>query len=120
VLKAAQELYPQPEEGRRPFLERALALLEKRPPPLVPADLHLKGSIHRALGQPDEAVVAYRAALDQQPLELDWRYDHAEALFERGRFQESSQELRKIVMMQPEHGRARKLMDAANGKIAEG
>jgi tetratricopeptide (TPR) repeat protein len=83
LLKAAQELYPQPGEGRRPFLERALALLEKRPPPPAPADLHLKGSIHRALGQPDEAVVAYRAALDRQPLELDWRYDLAEVLLER-------------------------------------
>ena len=120
LLEAALHLYPQPGEGRRPFLEQALAILEKRPDALGAADLHVKASIHRALGQPVEALAAYRASLDREPLQLAWRYELAELLYEQNRFQESFQELLKVQMMQPENDQARVLMDAVKGKIAEG
>ena len=95
LLKAASHLYPQPGEGRRPFLEQALAILEKQPDALGAADLHVKASIHRALGQPIEALAAYRASLDREPLQLARRYEFAELLYEQNRFQESFQELLK-------------------------
>jgi O-antigen ligase/tetratricopeptide (TPR) repeat protein len=120
LLKAALYLYPQPEEGRRPFLEGALAILEGRPDSPGAADLHVKASIHRALGQSAEAMTAYRAALDLEPLQLAWRHELAELSYEQGQFQESFQELLKIKMMQPEDARARELLDAVNRKIAEG
>ncbi len=120
LLKAALHLYPQPGEGRRPFFEQALATLEKRPDALGAADLHVKASIHRALGQPVEALAAYRASLDREPLQLAWRYELAELLYEQNRFQESFQELLKVQMLQPKNDQARALMDAVKGKIAEG
>ena len=113
-------LYPQPGEGRRPFLEQALATLEKRPDALGAADLHVKASIHRALGQPAEALAAYRASLDREPLQLAWRYELAELLYEQNRFQESYQDLLMLQMLRPEHAQTRELMDAVQGKIAEG
>jgi predicted Zn-dependent protease len=112
-------LYPQPGEGRRPFLEQALTTLEKRPDALE-ADLHVKASIHRALGQPVEDLAAYRASLDREPLQLARRYELAELLYEQNRFQESFQELLKVQMLQPENAQTRELMDAVKGKIAEG
>ena len=120
LLKAALHLYAQPGEGRRPFLEQALAILEKQPHALGAADLHLKASIHRALGQPVEALAAYRASLDREPLQLARRYGLAELLYEQNRFQESFQELLKVQMLQPENTQTRKLMDAVKGKIAKG
>jgi len=120
LFEAASHLYPEPGAGRRPFLERALAILDKRPGALGAADLHVKASIHRALGQPVEALTAYRASLDREPLRLPWRYELAELLYEQERFPESFQELLKVQMMQPEHEQARALMDAVKGKIAQG
>ncbi len=120
LLKAAFHLYSQPGEGRRPFLEQALATLEKRPDALGAADLHVKASIHRALGQPVEALAAYRASLDREPLQLARRYELAELLYEQNRFQESFQELLKVQMLQPENAQTRELMDAVKAKIAEG
>jgi O-antigen ligase/tetratricopeptide (TPR) repeat protein len=120
LLAAALHLYPQPGEGRRPFLEQALATLEKQPDALGAANLHLKASIHRALGQPVEALAAYRASLDREPLELAWRYELAELLYKQNRFQESFKELLKVQMLQPENAQTRELMDAVKGKIAEG
>jgi len=113
-------LYPQPGEGRRPFLEQALATLEKRPDALGAADLHVKASIHRALGQPVEDLAAYRASLDREPLQLARRYELAELLYEQNQFQESFQELLKVQMLQPENAQTRELMDAVKGMIAEG
>ena len=120
LLKVALYLYPQPGEGRRPFLEQALATLEKRPDALGAVDLHVKALIHRALGQPVEALAAYRASLDRKPLQLAWRYELAELLYEQNRFQESFKELLKVQMLQPKNDQARVLMDAVKGKIAEG
>jgi O-antigen ligase/tetratricopeptide (TPR) repeat protein len=120
LLTVAVSLYPKPAEGRRPFLARALAILDQQRRARRAADLHLKASIHRALGQPAEAITAYKASLDREPLQLAWRYDLAELLSEQDRFQESFQELLKIQMLQPENERARVLMDAVKGRIAEG
>jgi tetratricopeptide (TPR) repeat protein len=120
LLTAAVSLYPQPADGRRPFLQRALAILDNQPRADGAADLHLKALIYRALGQPAEAITAYQASLDREPLQLAWRYDLAELLSEQERFQESFQELLKIQMLQPENEQARVLMDAVKGKIAEG
>jgi tetratricopeptide (TPR) repeat protein len=120
ILKAALHLYPKPGEGRRPFLDRALAVLEKQPGALAPADLHVKGSIHRASGQTAEAIGAYRAALDREPLQLAWRQELAEVLCEQGQFQEAFQQLLKVQMMQPENDQVRALMDTVKRKIAEG
>jgi O-antigen ligase/tetratricopeptide (TPR) repeat protein len=120
LLKAALELYPKPGEGRRPFLETALTLVKARPDPAGAEDLHLEASIQRALGRPAEALTAYRAALDREPLRSDWRYEHAELLYEQGRFEDASQELLKVSMLQPGNVPARALMDAVKGKLAEG
>ena len=65
-------------------------------------------------------MAAYRARPDREPLELAWRYELAELLYEQDRFQESFQELLKIQMLQPDNEQARGLMDAVKGKIAEG
>ncbi len=112
--------YPQPGEGRRPFLEQAFATLEKQPHGLGAADLHVKASIHRALGQPVEALAAYRASLDQEPLQLARRYKLAERCISRTGSKNPFRNLLEVQMLQPENAQTRELMDAVKGKIAEG
>jgi tetratricopeptide (TPR) repeat protein len=120
LLKASQVLFPRSVEGRRPFLQRALSLLEARRGPPAADDLHVRATIRRALGQPAEAISDYRACLERAPLELMWRYELAELLFEQGRARESHRELLKIQVLQPDNGQARALMDAVRTRLAEG
>jgi tetratricopeptide (TPR) repeat protein len=120
LLKAALQLYPEPGAGRRPFLEKALGILDQRPDGPGGEDVHEKAAIHRALGRPVEAVAAYRAALEREPLRISWRYELAELLYEQGQFSDSFQELLKVQLMQPDNEQARALMDAVKGKIAQG
>jgi hypothetical protein len=57
LLRAALQLYPQPEASaeREPFLAKALALLNRLEPEMKSAELHLRATIHRSLDQPQEA-----------------------------------------------------------------
>jgi tetratricopeptide (TPR) repeat protein len=119
LRKAAEALYPEPGEGRRPFLERGLALLARRPAALSAAEWHLKASSHRELGQAAEALTAYQAALRRQPRRLDWRYELAELLYDQGRFGEARQELLTILALQPGHEKAPKLLEVVTRKVAE-
>ena len=82
--------------------------------------MHVKASIHRALGQAEEALAAYRRSLDREPLQLAWRYELAELLYEQEQFQESFQELLKVQMLQPEDEQVRGLMDAVKGRSPRG
>ena len=96
------------------------ATLDEQPRAHGAADLHLKASINRALGQSAEAITASQASLDREPLQVVWRYELAELWSEQDRFQESFQELLKIQMLQPQNDQARALLNAVKGKIAEG
>ncbi len=120
LLEAATSFYPTPDDGRRPFLERALSVLDGRTGPPTAADLHVKATIHRALGQRAEALSTYRAALSRNPMQMDWRLELAELSQELGQFEESRQELLAILALQPKAVRARKLLEAVTLKILEG
>jgi tetratricopeptide (TPR) repeat protein len=120
LVAAAVSLYPRPDEGRRPFQERARVLLERRPNPLAGGDLHLLATIYAGLGRPADALATYRAALVREPLRLDWRQERAALSFEQCRFEESRQELYAILSLRPDDAQARALLDAVTRKIAAG
>ena len=111
LAKAASHLYPRPEQvaERRPFLERALALLEQRPGPLQAQDLHTKAVIHTSLGQPAEALATYRAALRREPRQADWRCEFAQLLYQQGHVQEAEDEVLIVLRQQPGHAKALQL-----------
>jgi predicted Zn-dependent protease len=114
LVKAASHLYPKPEQAaeRRPFLERALILLEQRPGPLQAQDLHTKAVIHTSLGQPAEALATYQAALTREPQQADWRCEFAQLLYQQGQVQEGCREALIVLRQQPGHAQALQLFEA--------
>jgi tetratricopeptide (TPR) repeat protein len=120
LAAAARRLELQPRADAGPFWSKALALLDAQPRPLGADDLYCKASAHRALGQAEEALAAYRAALDERPDEPGWRYEFAELLHRQGRLQEARRELNAVLSGRPGDARARELHQTVLQEIAEG
>jgi O-antigen ligase/tetratricopeptide (TPR) repeat protein len=120
LAAAAAHLCPTPGEGRRPFLERALAVLAARPGPPSAQDLHLRATIERDLGRSAEALATYREALIRDPQRLEWRGELAELANEQGKYEDSRQELLTILSVRPDDAHFRALLDEVTRKIAAG
>jgi tetratricopeptide (TPR) repeat protein len=120
LARAASHLYPRPEQAaeRRPFLERALLLLKQRPGPLRAQDLHTKAVIHSSLGQPAEALAAYRAALRRKPRQADWRCEFAQLLCQQGHVLEALREALIVLRQKPGHAQALQLFEAGTRQRA--
>jgi tetratricopeptide (TPR) repeat protein/O-antigen ligase len=120
LLKAAAVLYPDPEDdGRRPFLEKAVTLLGRQPM-LSAENYYDKAQAHATLGQADAAVAAYRAALDRKPEDAGWRYAYARLLFKLGRYADARREVRTALDLRPQDGPSRELFEEVNRLIAAG
>src|SRR5262249_34859534 len=102
-IAAAQQFYPKKEqaEQRRPFLEGALALLEREPPSAESS--YRRATLQRELKLDDAAESSYRAALRDAPNRIDWRFEFAEFLNRRKRFDAARTELRAILERSPDH-----------------
>lgn len=122
LLLAAEYLYPDAADAaeREPFLEKAIAIFEKQSEPLTAEDWRIKALVHGALEQPDEAIAAYHAALAKDPLKIEWRYEFAALLHERGLLRESRQEIRALLDQEPRHEGGRQLADVLAREAAEG
>ncbi len=120
LLAVARRLYPRPDPGRRPFLTRALGLLEASPQPLEPDLRYLQATLYREIGQPAEALTALGQAVKANPLELRWRREHAELALAEGQPEAARDDLRVILGLQPEDVAASKLLERVNKKLAEG
>jgi O-antigen ligase len=122
LLAAALRLYPDAEavEERRPFLEKALHLLEAKSGKLGARELHVKARVHKALDQPDKAVQSYREALDREPSQTNWRFEFALYLYELGKLEEARRELVVVLAQDPSHERARQLLDEVLQGLVEG
>jgi O-antigen ligase/tetratricopeptide (TPR) repeat protein len=122
LVSAAMHLYPKPEvaDQRQPFLEKALLLLAKQPADsLKPEDRHAQALAYSSLGQWQEAVFAYQAALSRAPHQVTWRYELAELLYQAGRVYESRRELVSLLQQQPGHTQARQLYEVVTRAAAE-
>src|SRR5262249_2301958 len=113
LYAAGLHLYPdgQREAERRPFFERALAVLEAEPAPAA-AGLRLRGPLCRAPGRPDEAAAALAAALRREPGKADWHFELAGVLAEQGRLDQAREELEILLGRHPGHSPARELLRA--------
>jgi O-antigen ligase/tetratricopeptide (TPR) repeat protein len=119
LAAAAFRLHPAAEEQRRPFLEKALRLLDSREGELQPEDLHLKATAHRDLGQADAAVEAYRELLAREPFRLAWREEFARYLHELGRLEDCRHELLVLLAQAPAQDRARELLRAVTDEMLQ-
>ncbi|MBV9125461.1 MAG: tetratricopeptide repeat protein [Planctomycetes bacterium] len=120
LLEAASYLFPHSDQvaERRPFLEKALALVGHPPGPPRPEDLHLKAQIYQSWGQEAEALAAYREALAQKPGQAEWRFDLAEYYSQQERWEEAQGELQHLLEQQPGHRRARHLLEEVTRELA--
>jgi O-antigen ligase/tetratricopeptide (TPR) repeat protein len=119
LLAAAQRLYPDAGAAsqRRPFLEKAARLLEGSSNGLTPEGLHTLAVTRKQMGQPQEAVAAYRKLLVQRPRQADWRYELAQILYEQGELEEARRELVLALTQQPKHAQARELLTLVSREI---
>ena len=115
LLAAADALFPADQSQQRAWLlQMLLRCFDDPHRSFTPVQLHAKAIAHRQLGQPEQAIAAYRAALAgqaQQP--SSWRYELAELYYQQGQYQASRRELDVVLVRDPRHAAARKLRDQA-------
>jgi O-antigen ligase/tetratricopeptide (TPR) repeat protein len=113
LVRAALHYYPDPKQNgeRRPFLDKALAVIASRPGALSAADFHSKALVHAVLGQSAEALAAFRTATALAPQQIAWRYEFAQLLYERQRYDEARGELLAVLGRQPAHAQALELLE---------
>jgi O-antigen ligase/tetratricopeptide (TPR) repeat protein len=121
LLTAAITLYPDfgSAERRRPFLEKALHLLEAKEAELGTQDLLIQARIYRALDQPDEAIQAYRERLSRDPFQASWRYELAYYLYEVRRLEEAHRELTVLLTQHPKNGEAKTLLSMVRHEMLQ-
>jgi tetratricopeptide (TPR) repeat protein len=124
----ASAIYLYPDDGaverRRPFLEKALSLLQENTEELGPQEaqqnLYLKVRIHRALEQPDEAIQAYRDLIAWDRSKISLRIEFAYYLYELRKFKEAREELTVVLALNPNSGGAKALLnEVVDEQIAE-
>jgi O-antigen ligase/tetratricopeptide (TPR) repeat protein len=121
LLAAAAQLYPEPgEPERRPFLEKARAVLAAKSAPLTAEELHVRARTELELGDWAAASRSYTAALLRAPNEVDWRCEYAALLRRQGKLKESRQELLTVLGQQPHHAQALDLLEKVAEELAEG
>jgi tetratricopeptide (TPR) repeat protein len=119
LLAAAVQVYPETQAAaRRPYLERALSLLDRQPSPPGAEDLYLRARIQAALGDPEAARQAYEAFLLRSPQDVDRRYEYASFLRSRKRLTEARRELMNVLRQQPGHGAARQLLEEVSKELS--
>jgi O-antigen ligase/tetratricopeptide (TPR) repeat protein len=106
LLGAALYLYPDDQDARRPFVERALAALQRQEGPYGYPHWKLKAQTYRLLDQQGEAVKAYRAALTWQPRDLRSRLELAGCLYQENRLDEARHEVQMVLSQDPRNAEA--------------
>jgi hypothetical protein len=110
--------YPYLEE-RRPFLEKALGLLETQGKTLRGTDYHVKAWAHWLLWQTDQAESAFKMALIHEGLNGQWRLEYAHLLFQQGHLREAQRELVIVESLPSPPVAAKFFLNVVNLRIAE-
>jgi O-antigen ligase/tetratricopeptide (TPR) repeat protein len=93
----------------RPFLARALAIVDGTDAPYGGVTMHLKAQAHVMLHQHREARGAYEAALALEPQRTLWRFELARLMAKDGLLEEARRELLAVLQQEPGHAEARDL-----------
>jgi O-antigen ligase/tetratricopeptide (TPR) repeat protein len=119
LFTAAFKLYSRTDatEERKPFLDKALALLERQSGTLSLEDLHLKAMLQKHLGYSVEALGVYKTLLARDPLQITWRYEFAQLLYEERRLAEARTELLAVLAQKPRHVEAYELLTTVTREL---
>jgi tetratricopeptide (TPR) repeat protein len=117
LMMAAKQLFPEV-DMRKPLLQRALRVVTEKAAPLEIKDLHLKGRLLFALGDPDKASAAYEELLLREPQHLSWQLEFAQLLYEHGELQRARRQLYICLTLQPGNTDARQLLTVVERELA--
>jgi O-antigen ligase/tetratricopeptide (TPR) repeat protein len=111
IMAAADLFFPETADlsRRRPFLEKAVDLLNHPEGSLLARDYALRARLNRSLNLIANAVADYQTALTREPAQSDWRYELAALLVGQGRSTEAQRELQAVLRSDPGHTDALKL-----------
>jgi tetratricopeptide (TPR) repeat protein len=105
------------EEDRQCYLKRVLELIDNGVTTGLGSDpgaiREFAARVYQQVGDTEQAIVAYRAAIAQRPGELPWRLALAQLLVGSERYTEAMRELRAILVFAPEHEQATNLLKRA-------
>ena len=121
VILDAAELYAtlsNDKNGVAKFYRKALSTIDK--PGASVADEHwlLKGRSYAALGDDDQARLAYTTALSRSPLNSAWRFEYGRFLYRIGDYPEARKELNTVRAEMPHHSEAERLYQQAVKNVA--
>jgi predicted Zn-dependent protease len=105
-----REAGPLPEADRRSFLQVGLKLLASSPEPLAASQMRTKARLHEEIGEHDAALAAYQLALEDEPQQIQWRFEMAQVLASLNKNQDAAVELRRVLARQPGHAGAQALL----------
>ena len=80
----------------------------------VPADerQHLRAVVCVMRGDYAEALSAYESAVKMRPLEISWRHEYGQLLFQQGRLDDAHEQIRWCARRAPESPEYRQLLEA--------
>ncbi len=108
---------PAPPETLKPLYLRAFELLHQRGDDLSPAEFFLKARCAEQVGDSDNALRAYRQAIDLAPTQYEWRWPYAQLLRRTGKLQDALNELRFLIRAFPDRPEIREEYQAVQREI---
>jgi tetratricopeptide (TPR) repeat protein len=116
LVKTAWLLYPKITQTaqRRPFLEKALSLLEESPQVLEPESQYYYGLALWGVSKREQALRHILDALRQDPRHYRWRIDLARLQFELQQFDDAREQLDMVLQTDPNEPEAKQLLETLN------
>ena len=119
LLKAADTAAPKVgDPARRPYLQKALQLLDAMPT-LNGPEHFAKAQILDESGKRAEALKSYAAALDAEPLQTNWRMPYGRLLYEDDQLAEAQRQFQRVVQQQPNNKEAAMLLERVTYDLSQ-
>jgi O-antigen ligase/tetratricopeptide (TPR) repeat protein len=116
LVRVAWSLYPGVVQinERRPYLEKAIAMLDRDPNGLEPEKQHLYGLALWGLNKREQAVQHIRESINKDPGKSAWRLDLARLYFELQRLADAREQLAIVLREMPGNVEAHGLQEKLN------
>lgn len=103
LVKAAWALYPAAGQTleRKPFMDKAIALLEKKKEELTPEDQYHYGLAKWGLNQREQGLQHLLTAVRGRPEVITWRVDLGRLYFELEKFSEAREQMLMVQQRRP-------------------
>jgi tetratricopeptide (TPR) repeat protein len=103
LVRVAWVLHPEMKEveQRKPYMERALQLLEKNPDVLSPENQYVYGMALWGVDRREQGLQNLLIAVRARPLQTDWRLSLGRLYFELEKYSDAREQLQMALRQQP-------------------